>query len=52
MDGKFKIAIRNIVENWADWKKQHYNNYFAISPYAEKLIINYKGGCQDRDKKV
>ena len=39
MDNKLKIAIKNIVENWPDWKKQHYNDYFAISPYAEKLII-------------
>jgi len=40
MDNKLKIAIKNIVENWPDWKKQHYNDYFAISPYAEKLTIN------------
>lgn len=40
------------IIDWSNWKKQYYNDYFAISPYAEKLIINYKGGYQDRNKKV
>lgn len=34
--------IRNTLENWQDWKKEEYNNNFAISEYAKKLNLGDK----------
>lgn len=31
--------IHNKIQNWSDWKKKEYNDNFAISPYAKKIII-------------
>jgi hypothetical protein len=34
--------IHKTIEEWPDWKKQAYNDNFAISKYSRKLIINDK----------
>ncbi len=41
MNNEIKLIniVKNIINNWPNWKKQHYNNYFAVSSYAKKLKI-------------
>lgn len=35
--------IHETIENWPEWKKQAYNDNFAISNYSRKLnILNKK----------
>ncbi|WFA08544.1 hypothetical protein [Tissierella sp. Yu-01] len=35
-------TIHKTIEEWPDWKKQAYNDNFAVSKYSKKLIINEK----------
>ena len=30
------------IEGWPDWKKQAYNDNFAVSRYSQKLVIKGK----------
>lgn len=34
--------IRKTIDNWPDWKKQAYNDNFAVSKYSEKYVISEK----------
>mgnify|MGYP000981580859 CR=1 FL=1 len=34
--------IYRTIDEWPDWKKQAYNDNFAVSKYSKKLIIKGK----------
>lgn len=34
--------IYKTIEEWPDWKKQAYNDNFAVSKYSKKFIIEEK----------
>lgn len=37
--GDLHERIHRVVMSWPDWKKQEYNDNFAISRFSEKLDI-------------
>lgn len=38
-EGDLHERIHRVVMSWPDWKKQEYNDNFAVSCFSEKLDI-------------
>lgn len=38
-EGNLHKKIHSTVKGWPDWKKQEYNDNFAVSRFSEKLNI-------------